>query len=204
MSSVAQACRARGNLPAPLNRFIDQLLHPQLPWHLILANMMSEVIRDDYDLNRHDRRYLTDGIYLPDIYNEGTYVACAIDTSGSMGDNDVLEAISETFGVLRSRNVTRIRLMSCDADVHYDQIFYPSDPPPTGIPGNGGTDFKPIFERLEDESERPAALIYFTDLYGSFPEVQPPYPTFWVTKTRNHSVPFGTIIPYRSLGSRRD
>lgn len=42
--------------------------------------------------------------------------------------------------------------------------------------GGGGTDFRPLFDRLAEESEPPAGVVYRTDLAGSFPDEPPQYP----------------------------
>jgi predicted metal-dependent peptidase len=62
------------------------------------------------------------------------------------------------------------------------------------LKGGGGTSFKPVFNWIKKESLNLDCLIYFTDLYGDFPEEKPMYNTYWVTQTDNIEVPFGRII----------
>jgi len=178
---------------------LDELLNPKLPWYVLLSQLISEVVRDDYDMMVYDRRLIDLGIYLPDIYNEEVYAAVAVDTSGSITEEELCSFLSETWAILHSRNVSRIRLMSCDADVHFDKTFMPQDPVPRSVPGGGGTRFEPVFERLYESQDRPACLIYFTDTFGSYPEEAPPYPVFWVTKTpldRISEPPFGKVLHF--------
>jgi predicted metal-dependent peptidase len=53
------------------------------------------------------------------------------------------------------------------------------------IKGLGGTDFRPVFARVDElrrkkEFQNLRGLIYFTDGYGSFPEKKPDYDAAFV------------------------
>ena len=53
------------------------------------------------------------------------------------------------------------------------------------IHGLGGTDFRPVFQRVEElrkcgELKQLKGLIYFTDGYGTFPERMPDYQTAFI------------------------
>jgi len=186
----------KGQLPAGIERLVDDLLKPKVPWYALLEQFVNEVMRDDYNELIHDRRYVQYGIYLPDMYSEGCTVAVAIDTSGSIGPEEIQAFVSETVGILRSRNVRSIRLFACDAAITLDTTLNAWDPVPEDFPGGGGTDFCPIFEALADEPQRPACLVYLTDLFGSFPNTPPSYPVLWVSPTEEYDVPFGTHIHF--------
>jgi predicted metal-dependent peptidase len=120
----------------------------------------------------------------------------AIDTSGSIGEDDIQLFMSETLGILRSRKVRKLRLLSCDADVSLDEELDIWDELPAGLKGGGGTDFRPVFESLSEGDELPTCLIYFTDLMGTFPEERPAYPVLWLTPTEEYEVPFGVHIHF--------
>ena len=54
--------------------------------------------------------------------------------------------------------------------------------------GCGGTDFRPVFRRIDDllesgDIEHLKGLIYFTDGYGTFPTNAPTYETVFVFMT---------------------
>lgn len=63
--------------------------------------------------------------------------------------------------------------------------------------GGGGTDFGPCFEWLHERGITPQTLIFFTDLYGSFPHSAPPYPVLWAS-TGARQAPFGQVIPMQA------
>jgi len=59
--------------------------------------------------------------------------------------------------------------------------YYPGDVIDRNAPGRGGTDFRPVFEEVDTWDEPPAALVYLTDLDGTFPTEEPGYPVLWVS-----------------------
>jgi predicted metal-dependent peptidase len=59
--------------------------------------------------------------------------------------------------------------------------------------GGGGTSFIPPFVYLEEENIRPACLVYFTDMGGSFPD-DPGFPVIWCSTTEGCEGPFGETI----------
>jgi predicted metal-dependent peptidase len=190
---AATVARMQGKMPAGIERMIDDLIAPQIPWIAILERFVNDSMKDDYDWMRRDRRFIGRGLYLPDLYSESAKIAVAVDTSGSISQEELKEAVSEVFGILRSKKISKVHLMSCDAKVHLDKSLSPYDELPNEYPGGGGTDFRPVFEAIGNQ-DRPACLIYFTDTYGDFPEMPPPYPVLWVTKTKDFVPPFGMAI----------
>lgn len=196
LQSAAALAKMRGKLPAGIERMVDKLTKPRIPWYQILEQFVSETVKDDYDMLTPDRRMLQLGIYLPDLNGEGTSVAVGIDTSGSIGKKDLHEFLSETAGILFSRRVTSMRLLACDAEVSLDKTLSPWDTLPSELGGGGGTDFRPVFDRINKDPRAPACCVFFTDLCGSFPRRHPHYPVVWVTKEDGIMPPFGHVIVY--------
>jgi len=65
--------------------------------------------------------------------------------------------------------------------------------------GRGGTDFRPVFEWVDDTLSRneglPDLVAYLTDGFGPFPKVAPPYPVVWLMPEGSEVVPpFGLRI----------
>ena len=188
--------KMKGKLPAGLERLVDDIVAPSVPWYSLFDQFVNEIIRDDYNEMIHDRRFIQQGIYLPDMYSEGCWVAIAIDTSGSIGREELKLFLSETVGILRSRNVKHVKIMACDAELTMSETVYPWDDIPDNFPGGGGTDFRPVFDHLDEDMDKPACLVYLTDCYGTFPESAPRYPVLWCTMTEDYDIPFGTKITF--------
>lgn len=118
----------------------------------------------------------------------------AIDTSGSVMGEQVQAFLQKTYNILQSTESffsrINIHIIQCDEDIqedikitsreefdHYLQTM--------AIKGLGGTDFRPVFQRVdkmirEGEFANLKGLIYFTDGYGVFPERMPAYKTAFV------------------------
>ena len=193
---AAQVAKMKGKLPAGIERLVDMVITPKVPWYSLLTQYVNDVLRDDYNELMHDRRFIQQGIYLPDLYSEGADIVVAVDTSGSIGPTEIEIFVSEVVGIMRSRNVKSVRVIACDAAVHMDVLLNSWDPIPTDYPGGGGTDFNPIFDRIAEGCTRPAVAVILTDTFGTFPEDPPPYPVLWCGMTKNAEIPWGTYIEF--------
>lgn len=191
---AAQQARARGKLPAGLERFVSQITTPQVDWRAQLRRFVTERTRDDYSWMRPNRKFIASGLYMPSLYSESMgSIVWAIDTSGSISQDTL-----NTFGTEVSAIWDNVRPANglgiyCDAEINHIDEFSPGDPLHFKLHGGGGTDFRPPFEEVERRNERPAALIYLTDGYGPFPETPPPYPVLWVMTT-DEVAPFGETV----------
>lgn len=201
LAEAYTAAKMRGKVPEGLERLVKEILQPKMRWDRILDLLVPEVIRDDYDLTYPDRRFLVEpGIYLPDLFSEKRYVAVAVDTSGSRDQEDLKISVGEAVGIIRSRGVSRVRIMAADAKITLDVMIEPQDEVPESFPGGGGTNFVPVFQALEESQEKPALLVYFTDGWGEFPKEPPNYPVLWIVNRGDaEKVPFGVGVQYETL-----
>jgi predicted metal-dependent peptidase len=118
----------------------------------------------------------------------------AIDTSGSTSGELVQKFIQKTYNILKSTEsfFTKINLhiIQCDADIQEDQKITCQEDfdeylKTMQIRGLGGTDFRPVFEYVEQlrtkkEFTNLKGLIYFTDGHGTFPAKKPDYDAAFV------------------------
>jgi predicted metal-dependent peptidase len=98
--------------------------------------------------------------------------------------------------ILTDCNPARVILMGCDAKVEKVHELEMGDSLQGNIPplgGGGGTSFRPPFDWLVEQGIRPETLVYFTDMYGDFPE-DPGYPVIWCSSTADKEAPFGDTI----------
>jgi len=195
LAAAAQAARQAGKMSQSLMRLIDNLLAPQLPWRALLARYMMNAARDDYSFQRTSRRD-TGAALMPRLYSQGVSVVVALDTSGSIKDEELREFLSEV-DALKGQVRAEVVLHACDDKLcaggpwrfaQWEPITLPE-----GLSGKGGTDFRPIFEWIDRERLNPDLLVYFTDAKGQFPEREPHYPVVWLVKGKA-TVPFGVRI----------
>ncbi|MCW8827151.1 MAG: VWA-like domain-containing protein [Gammaproteobacteria bacterium] len=194
MAGAAQTAMQAGKLSGSLARMIDHLLQPQLPWRMLLARYMTATARDDYNYARPSRR--EGSAIMPSLKSHELKVVVALDTSGSVTDNEMRQFLSE-INAIKAQAHAKITLIACDAKVDEagPWVYEPWEDftLPQEFPGGGGTDFRPAFEWTEGQSPQPDLMLYFTDAQGNFPETEPPYPVIWLVKGKQ-KVPWGQRI----------
>lgn len=188
---AAHAAKSRGSLPAGIARLIDQMLHPQKDWRQVLAEFVQPCLHD-YDWRKLDRRLLSEEIYLPLLAGERLEnLVVALDTSGSIIQEELSEFFAELRGILGAYPQVRVTVMTCDAAVHQIWELDQDAPLPEAPAGGGGTSFVPVFEYIERVGITPSAVVFFTDGDGTYPDRDPGYPVLWVLTPSHQTPPWG-------------
>ena len=194
---AARNAREIGKLPAGVARLVKNRISPRLCWQELLARFIERSARSDYTWLAPNRRFLHQDLYFPSLLNsELDQVVIAIDTSGSIAPEELDQFAAEISAIMEQYPAS-MHLFYCDSSIHDYQVFERSDLPVTIKPrGGGGTDYRPVFERIDREGLKPACLIYLTDMEClGFPEVEPFYPVLWVkTGESSRKPPFGEIL----------
>jgi predicted metal-dependent peptidase len=194
LAGAAQQAMQAGKMGGTMARLIDHLLQPQLPWRMLLARYMTAMARDDFSYMRPSRR--EGEAILPSLKSSQIEIAVAVDTSGSIRAQEMDEFLSEV-SALKGQMRARITLLACDSQLAEGGpwLFEPWEDfrCPAEIQGGGGTDFRPVFEWLDEQGQRPELLVYFTDAQGRFPEKEPNYPVIWLVKGKE-PVPWGQRV----------
>lgn len=187
VAQAAHVAKQTGHLPSDIERMMEELFEPVLPWRSILRRFMTEKCNDDFSWKRGNRRFIAQGLYLPSRLSDdamGEIVIC-IDTSGSVSQKELTEFGSEVKGIVDEVRPRKVRVIYCDAEIAHIDEFGPDDDLQFAVYGGGGTDFRPPFRYLEEQGIEPRCLVYLTDGYGPFPD-EPNFPTLWCIN--NHDV----------------
>lgn len=200
----------RGDLPAEMQRLVDEYLEEmegKIDWKRYIKKKIQEIGRGQYTTSRVNRAYLPFGFYLPGQTGSRAKVALALDTSGSISNDDIVEFLQELRYMLRSMPFLEVVIYGCDAAIHgkarikglknfrnsINQV----------LTGGGGTSFLPVFKDLIKSKDKDIkCLFYFTDGYGDQEQIekamggQIPWETYWVVQQENKemSFPFGKKI----------
>jgi predicted metal-dependent peptidase len=194
LAGAAQQAMQVGKLDGAMARMVDHLLQPQLPWRLLLARYMTAVARDDFSYMRPSRR---EGEFiLPSLRSNQVELVVALDTSGSIQDQEMGEFLAE-INALKGQMRARVTLLACDSSIAEGAPWvyeaWEEFELPTTITGGGGTSFEPVFEWLAEKGVQPDLLVYFTDAQGAFPKQAPVYPVIWLVKGKENT-PWGQRI----------
>jgi predicted metal-dependent peptidase len=194
MAGAAQQAMQVGKLDGAMARMVDHLLQPQLPWRLLLARYMTALARDDFSYMRPSRR---EGEFiLPSLRSNQLELVVALDTSGSIQDQEMAEFLAE-INALKGQMRARVTLLACDSVIAEEAPWiyesWEEFKLPAKITGGGGTSFEPVFEWVDRERLNPDLLVYFTDAEGAFPAHAPSYSVIWLVKGKEKT-PWGQRI----------
>lgn len=201
--AVAQTQAARrnnkwGDMPGWMERMLDSLSEPKQDWRRELNDMHQSLRPVDYSFRRLKSPYIYMGCGAPTLSVPGLgEVVFANDTSGSMTDEILAMGISELRAIWQTNRPEKIHVLHVDTVVHQVDTIDPDDTFEVHPKGGGGTDFRPAFQWVKDNMENPpACLIFFTDLYGCMPDVEPDYPVIWLCCPGSDpkDPPFGRVI----------
>ncbi len=191
---AVQLCKGRGVLPGELERLVDTLVNPRVPWSSVLRSMLWEQCADDWSWLRPDLTMESSGFILPSLYSERMgSVVFAVDTSGSI-DGPLLQAFkSEIQGCLDQMRPVKVVEICCDAAITRERDYFPGDSVLLDAPGGGGTSFVPVMNRCRDMQPQPKAVVYLTDGDGDY-GTDPGLPVFWVMYGGRKEAPYGTVV----------
>ncbi|WP_349307714.1 VWA-like domain-containing protein [Streptomyces sp. HNM0645] len=125
----------------------------------------------DYTYRRPSRRTpALRGVIRPSLRRPVPLVAVVVDTSGSMGEDQLAAAMAEITGVLREVGVrgNRVTVLACDADVHTVSRVTSADQ--VELAGGGGTDMR---AGIGAALARPDFVVVLTDGQTPWPDAEP-------------------------------
>jgi predicted metal-dependent peptidase len=202
VAEAAEAATAQGKLPASIAKMVGDLLKAKVNWRDVLRRFVSATRKSQVTWARPNRRLLAHGIRLPGMLKHGMGpLVVAIDTSGSIYADPALtdQFISEVDSICNEVKPERVHVIFCDSKVRHVEELDDSDMSnafahlKAKVKGGGGTDFRPVFDWVADNDIQPTALIYLTDMEGTFPSAGPDYPVMWA-KTTEHAAPWGDDV----------
>lgn len=165
-----------GSVPEGLERWADQTLDPRVDWRRALESAARRGVHlragaADYTWQRPSRRDDSgEPVNRPGMTRPVPDLAVVVDTSGSMGEQDLARALAEIRGILtRVVPGDSIRVYSVDADIAEEgQVFNARQ---INLAGGGGTDMCVGIEAAA--ATRPAVIIVITDGLTPWPEARP-------------------------------
>lgn len=192
-----------GRLGIDLPRAITEILEPQVNWRDELADFVTASCRgnDEYTWRKFNRRQIANRLYLPTVEDETIgEIVVPIDTSGSIGQEQLNEFASELVSIAEAVQPERIRILWWDTKVHGEQSFGPDEFQQIGHllkpQGGGGTRVSCVAEYINKKDIKADAVIVFTDGYvedGVAWGISSP--TLWlVTENKYWEVPAGKKV----------
>jgi len=202
--------KMRGLVPGQTQSYLTDIdKDTKIPWQQLLERYIQATVISDVSWKRPSKSGLANNFYFPGVEKNHLTVIVGIDTSGSVSNDELKEFVTEIYQIMVSFGNLTMVLIDCDAHVQNVQIIEDGESVDDqdlpwegrGWYGRGGTKFEPVFEWVEEslengEIDKPEILIYFTDMYGSFPDEEPDYSTIWISNSNVDHAPFGDVILY--------
>lgn len=192
-----------GDIPGEVQHTLKQFLAPVIPWEAKLHKFFFDLVEEDYQWSRPNRRML-DIMYLPSRFeDEGKldHLIYYLDVSGSVTDAQVIRFNSEVKYIWDVLQPKKLTLVLFDTIIQAEYVFHQGDPfEEVIVVGRGGTCLICVREHMIQHN--PTAAIIFTDLGCAPMEYLPAgqqVPTIWVAiSNKTTPIPFGERINIRA------
>jgi len=177
IEEAAQNEKTRGNIPGGMIQWAHDLLNPQISWQKHLRTMVRKAVVSIAGNKEHTwakpRRKGINPFILPKRVDMKAVPAMYIDTSGSMSDEEIAQALSEVRAAVKA-NASFVYVTTLDAAVYPTvKVSTSGDMPKVKIEHRGGTDMRLLFEHYKTLRPRPNLLVCFTDGETPWPESEP-------------------------------
>jgi len=200
--AIREGALLAGRLGIDLPRAISDLLDPVIDWKKELAEFVTSTCKgkDEYTWRKFNRRLISNDIYLPTVENETIgEVVVAIDTSGSIGQEQLNAFASELVSICEAVSPDAVRILWWDTKVHGEQLFtdnYDQIGSMLKPLGGGGTRVSSVAEYINKKKINAECCIVFTDGYLESDVVwNISSPTLWmVTENKNWTPPTGKKV----------
>jgi len=193
-----------GRMGGKIPRAISELLEPKIDWREALREFVSSTTKgnDEFTWRRMNKRHMANDIYLPSVENESIgEIVVAIDTSGSIGSEQITEFATELVSICDLCQPEVVRVLWWDTEVHGEQVFKDnySDIAKLLKPlGGGGTHVSCVSDYIVKNKIKAECVLVFTDGYvESNIDWKITDPTLWmITQRRDFEPPVGKKVMF--------
>lgn len=207
LKKAEEISKMQGKGIGGMQRLVNEICEPQISWAEHLRKAMTTVTRgrDTHTWARPNRRKLASPpyIYWPGRAGwKGPHIAVEIDTSGSIGEDEIKTFLGELSGILTDLEPEMVYVMYVDDALHGDVIEVDDVNQLANVKdsagGGGGTDMRKVFEIIEKRQLPVETVVVFTDGYTPFPDSET-IPTVWCMTTEAKA-PNGTTVHVKLQG----
>ncbi len=174
-SEILSHEQRHGSSPAGLLRWANSLLNSRVDWRRELGATLRRGVAEisgavDYSYRRPSRRAgCSPDVVLPSLRHRVPRVSVVCDTSASMNENLLTEALTEIDGLLAASGVRldAVSVFTCDAEAGPAQLVRSASE--ITLVGGGGTDLTVGIDAAVQSSPRPDLVVVITDGWTPWP-----------------------------------
>jgi len=193
IAKIADVCgnRTQGVGSSALDRIIQRVFKQEpFNWRKALAKYIRGWMKDNYTWNKPSRAGIANNIILP---SQGKtpkmHIAVAIDTSGSVGNNELTTLLNHLFTILQVYKDFQVDVWCVSTQVHEDTFMTftsqnKSKLSEYQIKSDGGTDLRTCFDFINEKYpvKKPDVFLLMSDFYDSLDgntDLYVKYPCIW-------------------------
>ena len=160
-----------GRLGTKVPREIEQSLVSPIDWRKELQDYVKSAVRgaDELTWRKFNRSLLANDILAPSVESETiTEVVFAVDTSGSIGSEDLAAVATQIAAACETCRPEKVRVLWWDTEVHGEQVFtddYDNIRNLLKPQGGGGTRVGCVSEYIIKNKLTPDCMVILTDGY---------------------------------------
>lgn len=194
-SALRQGSILVGKMGGNVDRNISEMLVPKINWKDALREFVKSVTqgKDQTSWRRLHKRYIASDIIMPSSYDEKVgSIVIGIDTSGSIGTEELTQFLSEVKSICDEVSPEAIDVLYWDTHVASRETYQGSElanlVESTKPAGGGGTEPACVPKYIHKHGMRGECLLMLTD--GYIPNQDPsnwdiPMPVLWCVKGNN-------------------
>ena len=171
-----ETLKKRGSVPGEIEGVIevDEIVPPKFDWKGYIRRFTGVSTRVfSKKIRRKENRKFPDSPGLKLKMKQ--HMLLAIDTSGSVSDNELAEFMNEMHHIYKAG--VDITIIQCDTQIRSIEKYKGEHE--LVVHGRGGTEFDPVLEYFNENNKLYTSLVYFTDGECST-GILPKGPTLWV------------------------
>ena len=176
-----QTEKKKGNIPGEIEGLIiiEEIVKPKFDWRGFIRRFtgISTKVYTKKTRRKENRKF-------PD--NPGLkvkmrqHMLLAIDTSGSVSDDELKEFMNEIHHIYKAG--VEITIIQCDTIIRSIEAYKGKFE--MTVQGRGGTEFNPVLEYFNENLRKYTSLVYFTD-GECYTDVKPKSHVLWVLSERS-------------------
>jgi len=170
--ALRQGAILAGKMKGEVSRELQDLLTPKIDWKEALRDFVKTTTqgKDQTTWKRLHKRYIGSDIIMPSSYSEKVgSILVGIDTSGSIGGEELAGFLSEVKSICDEVSPEKIDLLYWDTHVASHETYCESElcslTESTKPAGGGGTNPDCVPDFMKKEDLKPECVIMLTDGY---------------------------------------
>tara|TARA_B110000014_G_C20087612_1_gene569031 strand:- start:445 stop:1629 length:1185 start_codon:yes stop_codon:yes gene_type:complete len=193
-ATSAQMSNQAGSIPGSIAKLVNDILNPQLPWQVILANYMSAKSKTEKSWSRRNKRFRT--TYLPSKLSESMGdVNIYVDASGSVSNDEFSAYISEMHEIREALRPEVMKVISFDTQLKEEFVMEKGEELAVDFTGGGGTCIEPVITHAEQQQEVDVSIIFTDGFFSGVDYTKVPNDILWViVNNPSWTCPHGTVI----------